>query len=83
MSNSGKKITEIAAQHKVHPRTVSKIKSTPNSLYKDIAVINGRPITAQYVKMLNREERFELIEPLFQHFRSIGWQYPDDIKTVN
>lgn len=80
--NEGEKIVDIAAQHKVHPRTVSKIKSTPQSQYKNIAVINGRPITAQYVKMLTREERFNLIEPLFQHFRAMGWQYPDDHKAI-
>ena len=92
--DDGAKLVEVAKQHQVHPRTVSKIvsdnkyhpiKSTTNNTrsdYDKIVEIDGKLLTASYVKTLSRDERFELIEPLFQHFRALGWQYPNNLSEV-
>lgn len=71
-------ITQIAAEHKVHPRTVSKIAKENSYLYEKLAVVNGQQITTKYVKTLDYDERMALVEPLFEHFRSQGWMYPDN-----
>jgi len=52
------------------------------SQFEKIAVINGKAITTKYVKTLSKEERFDLIEPLFEHFRTMGWQYPDNLSKI-
>jgi DNA modification methylase len=52
------------------------------SLYSKIVSVNNQPITAAYVKTLDYDERMALVEPLFQHFRSQGWIYPDDTSKV-
>ena len=91
--DSGEKLVEVAKQHQVHPRTVSKIvgesaKSKINSVavsrtnYDRIVSIDGKLLTAAYIKTLSREERFQLIEPLFECFRKMDWQYPNDLKGV-
>lgn len=92
--DAGEKMVDVAKQHQVHPRTVSKIVSnnkyrpitnTTNNKrtdYDRIVEINNKLLTANYVKTLSREERFELIEPLFQHFRELDWQYPNNLSEV-
>jgi len=92
--DAGEKMVDVAKQHQVHPRTVSKIVSenkynpitnitnNKRSDYDRIVEINGKLLTASYVKTLSREERFELIEPLFQHFRALDWQYPNNLSEV-
>jgi DNA modification methylase len=58
------------------------MKNKKESLYQKIAVVNGKEITAKYVKTLDYDEREALVEPLFQHFRAQGWLYPDDHAKV-
>lgn len=45
--------------------------------YFKVAEINGVKITDEYVSSLNKEQRQQLIEPLFYYFREQGWLYPD------
>ena len=51
--------------------------------FDKIVSINGQPITTKYVKTLDYDEREALVEPLFQHFRKMGWLYPDDPSFIN
>lgn len=46
--------------------------------YNEEIEINGEKLTRKYVESLNKEERIELIEPIFHYFRINGFQYPDD-----
>lgn len=83
--NSGQKIVQVAKNHQVHPRTVSGILSHKNEVRSDydrVVSVNGQLLTAQYIKTLSREDRFALIEPLFQHFRQLGWQYPNNLNDI-
>lgn len=80
--STGKAIKHISDEHKIHPRTITKIKHDSIYLYDKIVSVNNQPITAQYVKTLDLEERLNLVEPLFQHFRQQGWLYPDDISKI-
>lgn len=79
--NEGKDIMSIASDNKLHQRTITKILSS-KTLYDKIAIIDGKPITAQYVKTLNFDERNALVEPLFEYFRKQGWLYPDDPSKI-
>jgi len=84
----GNTIKQISDNHNIHPRTVTKIKHfylkhCYQYLYDKIVEVNGQLITAQYVKTLNRNERENLIEPIFEHFRRQGWLYPDNFDKVN
>src|SRR5258708_3528052 len=79
----GKTVKQISDEHKIHPRTITKIKHDSVYLYDKIVSINGQPITAQYVKTLDYDERLSLVEPLFQYFRRQGWLYPDNISKVH
>jgi len=51
--------------------------------FNDVITINENKLTKKYVESLSKEERIELIEPIFQYFRNIGFMYPDDIKKVD
>ena len=79
--SEGKDIMSIASDNKLHQRTITKILSSKTS-YDKIAIIDGKPITAQYVKTLDFDERNALVEPLFEHFRKQGWLYPDDSSKI-
>lgn len=46
--------------------------------YDEILTINGSALTKHYIQSLNKQERENLIEPIFQEFRKIGFLYPDD-----
>lgn len=45
--------------------------------------INGNKLTRDYVESLNKEQREELVEPIFQYFREQGFIYPDNIEKLN
>ena len=46
--------------------------------YDEIVNINDTNLTNHYIATLDKDEREALIEPLFNHFRNLGWLYPDD-----
>lgn len=79
-------IIDLAKKHNLHERTIRKIKSNPLeqiSLYEQIVKINNQPITAKYVKTLDYNQRLELVEPLFNYFRNLGWIYPDNTSNLS
>lgn len=51
--------------------------------FSDIIQINGIEISKKYIESLTFEQREELIEPIFNEFRKMSFQYPDDIEEVN
>ncbi len=63
-------------------RTQKQSEKRSQSDFERIVSINGNLLTTGYIDSLSREERFALIEPLFQHFRSTGWIYPDNLTKV-
>lgn len=58
------------------------MKTKKESLFSKIVEIDGKEITAKYVKTLDFDEREALVEPLFNHFRNQGWLYPDDDSKI-
>jgi hypothetical protein len=81
--SNGSSVNELSNKYNLHQRTITKIKHDDIYLYDKIVSINGQPITAKYVKTLDYESRENLIEPLFQYFRSQGWLYPDNISKIH
>jgi len=79
---NGANIMDIAKQHQIHQRTITKIKHDDSYLFDKIVSINNQPITIKYVKTLDFDERMALVEPLFKLFRNQGWLYPDDPTRV-
>lgn len=51
--------------------------------FDDIITFNNNKITKQYIQSLSKQERLDLIEPLFHLFRNNGFIYPDDEKSLN
>ena len=84
--DAGENVVSVAKEHNVHPRTATKISRnyvpSNTSDYDKVVSINDKLLTAGYVKTLNREERFALIEPLFDYFRKLDWQYPNNLSEV-
>ena len=58
-------------------KEIKNTAQSSNNKFTDIAVIEGQEITRKYLQSLSLEQRQVLIEPLFQHFRKQGWQYPN------
>lgn len=48
------------------------------SKFEEEIIINGNQLTKKYVQSLNKEQREELILPIFNYFRSRGFIYPDN-----
>lgn len=77
----GEKVGDLAVKYNIHPRTIRNIKYNPIgkiSKYESIISIDGKILTAPYVKTLSEKERELLIDPIFNKFRNDGWTYPDD-----
>jgi len=51
-------------------------------MYKEVIEINGQKLTKKYIASLNKEQRIALINPIFEYFRKLGWQYPDFNKEM-
>jgi hypothetical protein len=51
--------------------------------YDDILEIDGKKLTKQYIESLSKQERIDLIDPIFNLLRDIGWLYPDDDSYIN
>lgn len=66
---------EIAAKYEIHPKTVLDIKRNSDQFSK-IAEINGKLLTAKYIRTLSKQDREQFVEPLFEYFREAGWIYP-------
>jgi hypothetical protein len=45
--------------------------------YDEVLVINGQKIDKHYIQSLNKNERLELVEPIFEKLRESGFVYPD------
>lgn len=52
-------------------------------IFEKEIVINGKALTRKYVESLNKEQREELINPIFLYFRNQGFIYPDNIEKLN
>jgi len=50
--------------------------------YDQVLTINGNKLTKKYIQSLSKQERLDIIDPIFQEMRKIGWLYPDDFNKV-
>lgn len=50
--------------------------------FKEIIEINGNKLTKAYIESLNEQERLDLIDPIFEVLRKVGFIYPDDADKV-
>lgn len=50
--------------------------------FDETLVINGNALTKKYIESLSKDERENLIEPIFDVFRQIGFPRPDDIGKI-
>lgn len=46
--------------------------------FDQVLQIGDRKLTKDYIQSLSKQERLDLIEPIFQLLRQIGWLYPDN-----
>ena len=46
-------------------------------IYTRVIEVNGKQLTGAYISTLGKEQRKELIEPIFLYFRNLQWLYPD------
>jgi hypothetical protein len=51
--------------------------------FDQILEVNGEKLTSKYIESLSKQERLDLIDPIFDILRSTGWLYPDDIAKLN
>lgn len=51
--------------------------------YDEVIEIDGQKLSKQYIASLNKKEREDLIEPIFQYLRFQGFAYPDDISKID
>lgn len=51
--------------------------------YDQILEINGNKLTKKYIQSLSKQERIDLIEPIFNLMREVGFIYMDDIKSID
>lgn len=51
--------------------------------YDEVLELNNNKLTKKYIQSLSKQERLDLIDPIFNLLRAIGWIYPDDIKSVD
>ena len=70
-------ISDEAAISIILGKEIKNTTQPSNNKFTDIAIINGIEITRKHLQSLSLEERKTLVEPLFQHFREQGWQYPN------
>lgn len=76
MLKLGDKISKIAKDIKVHPRTVSKIRTLSNNSFEQVLEINGELLTASFFKDKSKKEREKYVQPVFDHFKNKGWMFP-------
>jgi hypothetical protein len=50
--------------------------------FDEIIEINGQKLTKQYIQSLSKEERLELIDPIFNILRNVGFIYMDDKSKI-
>ena len=60
-----------------------KIIMTDQLKFDEIIKINNIPLTKKYIESLSKEERLNLIDPIFKLLRSNGFIYPDDLSSIN
>src|SRR5271157_5739167 len=51
--------------------------------YDEILEVNGNKLTKKYIESLSKQERLDLIDPIFDILRACGWIYPDDLAEVH
>jgi hypothetical protein len=51
--------------------------------FDEIIEINGNKLTKQYIQSLNKEQRLQLIHPIFDILRQNGFIYMDDINKID
>jgi hypothetical protein len=47
-------------------------------MFDDIIEINGNKLTSKYIESLSKQQRLDLIDPIFTIVRNTGWLYPDN-----
>jgi hypothetical protein len=50
--------------------------------YDELIKLNGIKLDKHYIQSLSKEQRLELIDPIFQILRTNGWIYPDDLPKI-
>lgn len=50
--------------------------------YDDLLEINGNKLTKKYIESLSKQDRLDLIDPIFNLLRQTGWLYPDDDSKI-
>jgi hypothetical protein len=50
--------------------------------FDQVISINNQKLDKHYIQSLSKEQRLELIEPIFHLLRGNGWIYPDDLNKV-
>lgn len=53
------------------------------AVFDKVIEINNLVLTKKYIQSLNREERLELVDPIFNYFRETGFPIPDDYNKIN
>ena len=51
-------------------------------LFDQVLEINDQKLNKKYIQSLSKQERLDLIDPIFKLLRKIGWIYPDNISKV-
>src|ERR1700722_3494939 len=50
--------------------------------FDEVIEINGQKLTKKYIQSLSKQERLDLIDPIFNVLREIGWLFPDNTTKV-
>jgi hypothetical protein len=50
--------------------------------YDEIIKINNNKLTKKYIESLSKQQRLDLIDPIFNLLRSNGWMYPSDTSNL-
>jgi len=50
--------------------------------YDQVLELNGVKLTSKYIESLNKQERLDLIDPIFDIVRKVGWLYPDEENKI-
>src|ERR1700722_8788561 len=50
--------------------------------FDQVIELNGQELGKHYIQSLNKEQRLELIEPIFQVLRETGFIYPDNLPKI-
>ena len=72
---------ELYLELKQQQKNKKNIKKTVMR-FDDIIEIDNKKITKKYVQSLSYKEREDLIEPIFNKLRSVGFLFPDNVNVI-